>query len=145
MIAFITIAAFLRLMLFMIHDTFQVEKFLKLVNEPPDVKPQDSLQDVLQNTSTSNDVEKQENDGRSQMTLDFQNCGLLPSNSSSYKAESISLEEKGKDKMTITTSDCNLQESGPGGQEEECPSGRQLVPLDIPDYLQIETEGARKF
>ncbi|XP_077208505.1 trimethylguanosine synthase [Paroedura picta] len=119
----------------------KVEKFLKQVNEPMEVKSQDSLQDVLHNTSTSSDLEEQESDGGSQTALDFQNCGLLPSSSASCKAES--LEEKSSEKGVLATSGCNSQESGPGEQEEECPSGRQLVPMDIPDYLQVETEGEK--
>ncbi|KAL8182123.1 UNVERIFIED_CONTAM: hypothetical protein K2H54_044446 [Gekko kuhli] len=123
----------------------KVEKFLKQVNDPVEVKSQDSsLQDVLHNTSTSSDLEEQESDDSSQMTLDFQNCGLLPSSSASCKTECLSPEEKGKEKVVISAGDCNSQESGPGEQEgEECPLGRQLVPLDIPDYLQVETEGEK--
>ncbi|XP_060099737.1 trimethylguanosine synthase [Heteronotia binoei] len=122
----------------------KVEKFLKQVNELKEVKSQDSLQDVLHNTSTSSDLEEQESDGDSQTTLDFQNCGLLPSSSASCKAESLTVEKKGREKVAIATGDCNLQESGPGEQGgEEFPLGRQLVSMDIPDYLQEETEGEK--
>nr|XP_056710190.1 trimethylguanosine synthase [Euleptes europaea] len=121
----------------------KVEKFLKQVNEPMEEKFQDSLsQDVVHHTSTSSDLEEQESDGGSQTTLGFQNSDLLPSSSASCKAERLSLEEKGKEKVVIAAGDCNSHESGPG-EGGECPLGRQLVPLDIPDYLQVETEGEK--
>ncbi|XP_054841231.1 trimethylguanosine synthase [Eublepharis macularius] len=120
----------------------KVEKFFKQVNdEPEEDKSQDSLpQDGVHHTSTSSDLEEQESDGGSETTLDFQNCGLVPSSSASCKVERFNLEERGKDKLVIAENDCNSQESEPG-KGGECPLGRQLIPLDIPEYLQIETEG----
>ncbi|XP_048363938.1 trimethylguanosine synthase isoform X2 [Sphaerodactylus townsendi] len=118
----------------------KVEKFLKQVNEPLEEKFQDSLlQDVVHHSSTRSDLEEQENDDRSPATLSFQNSALLPSGSASCKAERLIIEEQGKEKEVIAAGDCNSQES----ETEECPLGRQLVPLDIPDYLQVETEGER--
>ncbi|XP_053101931.1 trimethylguanosine synthase isoform X2 [Hemicordylus capensis] len=117
----------------------KVEKFLKQVNEPVEETAHDlSFQDKVGHTSTSSGSEEQENDYGTQNNLNLQNCALLSTSSVSCEVKRNSLEKQCEEMVMIAASVCNSQEAEPG---EECSLGRQLVPLDIPDYLQMETEG----
>lgn len=73
-------------------------------------------------TFTSSDSDEQENTSHSQKNLSLQNCDLLYPSPDTHKIESI---EKSKEKLI---------------EGEEAPLGRKLIPLNIPDYLQMETE-----
>lgn len=109
---------------------------MKQVNESEQEVSQDyPSQHKVHPTSANNDSKEHENDAGSQNNLNLQNCGLL--SIGTHTVERNSFEKKCKE---IEASDCNSQEARLG--QEECPLGRQLIPLDIPDYLQMETEGA---
>ncbi|XP_026561981.1 trimethylguanosine synthase isoform X1 [Pseudonaja textilis] len=97
----------------------KVQKFLQKANE--DVKI--GSEGRLYHTSTSSDSDEEENASHSKKNLSLQNCDLLYPSSDIQELDSI--EEKGKEKLI----------------GEEVPLGRELIPLDIPDYLQMETEG----
>ncbi|XP_070798381.1 trimethylguanosine synthase [Pituophis catenifer annectens] len=99
----------------------KVQKFLQKANE--DVKI--GSEGRIYHTSTSSDSDEQENASHSQKNLSLQNCDLLYPSSDTHECDSI--EEKGKEKLI--------------GEGEEAPLGRELIPMDIPDYLQMETEG----
>ncbi|XP_063155393.1 trimethylguanosine synthase [Candoia aspera] len=99
----------------------KVQKFLQKVNE--DVKI--GAEDRVYHTSTSSDSDEQEKGSHSEKNLSLQNRDLLYPSSDTHKLESI--EEKGKEKLIV--------------EGEEAPLGRELIPLNIPDYLQMETEG----
>ncbi|ETE64945.1 Trimethylguanosine synthase, partial [Ophiophagus hannah] len=98
----------------------KVQKFLQKANE--DVKI--GSEGRVYHTSTSSDSDEQENAFHSKKNLSLQNCDLLYPSSDTQELHSI--EEKGKEKLI--------------GEGEEVPLGRELIPLDIPDYLQMETE-----
>ncbi|KAL7984296.1 hypothetical protein Chor_002866 [Crotalus horridus] len=96
----------------------KVQKFLKKANE--DVKI--GSESRVYHTFTSSDSDEQENTSHSEKNLSLQNCDLLYPSPDSHKIESI---EKSKEKLI---------------EGEEAPLGRKLIPLNIPDYLQMETE-----
>uniref|UniRef100_A0A8C6YCQ3 Trimethylguanosine synthase n=1 Tax=Naja naja TaxID=35670 RepID=A0A8C6YCQ3_NAJNA len=99
----------------------KVQKFLQKANEDVKIGPEGRVY----HTSTSSDSDEQENASHSKKNLSLQNCDLLYPSSDTQELDSI--EEKGKKKLI--------------GEGEEVPLGRELIPLDIPDYLQMETEG----
>ncbi|KAM3838727.1 trimethylguanosine synthase isoform 1-T1 [Vipera latastei] len=96
----------------------KVQKFLQKANE--DVKI--GSESRVYHTFTSSDSDEQENASHSQKNLSLQNCDLLYPSPDTHKLESI---EKSKEKLI---------------EGEEAPLGRKLIPLNIPDYLQMETE-----
>ncbi|XP_074134611.1 trimethylguanosine synthase isoform X3 [Sminthopsis crassicaudata] len=105
----------------------KVEKFLKWVNEPVEEIPSQDPQDDAQETGTSSDSEEQE---RSVKKYDdpFEISNLEPEKCDVFSSNNEFEMEKNKDdnRTTIT--------------EQKCVSERQLVTLDIPDYLQVETD-----
>ncbi|XP_020668629.3 trimethylguanosine synthase [Pogona vitticeps] len=111
----------------------KVESFLKEVEED------ETSEDKIHHISTNSDSEDEENATSSQNNLDFQNSDVISQGSDFCKLRRNSLENKGKETLAVAGSNCNFQKPDEG--REECPSGRELVPLDIPDYLQMETEG----
>ncbi|XP_042321283.1 trimethylguanosine synthase [Sceloporus undulatus] len=112
----------------------KVESFLKQVNEPME----ETSENKLIHASTSSDSEEQENDTGSQNNSNIQNCDLLLPGSNSSRIKKNSIEKK---KLVIAASNCNSQVPEDEMRTEVCPLERELVPLDIPDYLQMETEG----
>ncbi|KAJ6664030.1 hypothetical protein lerEdw1_008984 [Lerista edwardsae] len=115
----------------------KVEKFLKQVNESEQAVSQDfPSQHKVHPTSANSDSKEHEPEAGSQNNLNLQNCDVL--SIGTHTVERNSFEKKCKEMATIEASDCNSQEAGLG--QEECPLGRQLIPMDIPDYLQMETE-----
>ncbi|XP_066480358.1 trimethylguanosine synthase isoform X2 [Tiliqua scincoides] len=116
----------------------KVEKFLKQVTESKEEVFQDlPAQRKVLHTSISNDSKEHENDVGSQNNLTLQNSDLL--SIGIHKVERNTFEKKCKEKVVMEGSHCNSQEAELG--QEECPLGRQLIPMDIPDYLQMETKG----
>nr|XP_060631317.1 trimethylguanosine synthase [Anolis sagrei ordinatus] len=115
----------------------KVERFLKQVNEPLE----ETSQDQTIHASSSSDSEEQENALCSQNNPDVQNCELLLPDSNSTRHRRNSIEEG---KLIIAARDCNSEVPVEEVEKETCPLGRELVPLDIPDYLQMETEGEVK-
>ncbi|XP_044280020.1 trimethylguanosine synthase isoform X4 [Varanus komodoensis] len=114
----------------------KVEKFLEEVNKLTEESSQVSVH------HTSSDLEEEEDHADSQNNLNLQNNDCLSPESDSGKLERKSIKKSGKEKVVITASDYNTQDpSEEAGRQEECPLGRELVALDIPDYLQMETEG----
>ncbi|XP_062986812.1 trimethylguanosine synthase [Elgaria multicarinata webbii] len=114
----------------------KVERFLKQVNEPVEEGSQ------VDEHHTSSDSEEQENAAGSRDNLHLQSCDLSFPSSDSCKLKRIGFKENDKEKLAVAISDCNSQEPGEEARRsEECPLERELVALDIPDYLQMETEG----
>ncbi|XP_053915712.1 trimethylguanosine synthase isoform X2 [Cuculus canorus] len=115
----------------------KVEKFLKQVNKPEEEATSHSAspQGKAEASSRSSDSEDQESATATQTaTLNAENQNPPPSSSvASCETEGNNLEEEVQDVAASST-----DEQGVGGQEHGC--GRQLVSLDIPDYLQPETE-----
>ncbi|KAM9102198.1 trimethylguanosine synthase isoform X1 [Sarcophilus harrisii] len=105
----------------------KVEKFLKWVNEPVEGIPSQDPQDDAQETCTSSDSEEQE---RSVKKYDdpFEISNLEPEKRDVFSSNNEFEMEKNKDDNKITVT------------EQKCVSERQLVTLDIPDYLQVETD-----
>uniref|UniRef100_A0A452IGA6 Trimethylguanosine synthase n=1 Tax=Gopherus agassizii TaxID=38772 RepID=A0A452IGA6_9SAUR len=116
----------------------KVEKFLKQVSEPvEEAMSQESFaQDKVQDSSISSDSEEQESSQSSNLSAKKHD---LPSSSIvSYELETNNLEEKKKEDAAASGS--LSQSSG----RQDCHSGRQLIALDIPDYLQVETESVNQ-
>ncbi|XP_070603872.1 trimethylguanosine synthase [Erythrolamprus reginae] len=102
----------------------KVQKFLQKANE--DVKIGSEGRVYLKvESSSSSDSDKKENASQLQKNLSLQNCDLLYPSSDTHELDSI--EEKSKEKLI--------------GEGEKASLGRELICLDIPDYLQMETEG----
>ncbi|CAM5090075.1 unnamed protein product [Eretmochelys imbricata] len=112
----------------------KVEKFLRQVSEPvEETMSQESFaQDKVQGSSTSSDSEEQESSQSNNFSA--KKHDPLSSRIVSYELGTNNLEEEEKEDATASGS--ISQSSG----RQECHSGRQLVALDIPDYLQVETE-----
>ncbi|XP_068956047.1 trimethylguanosine synthase [Petaurus breviceps papuanus] len=106
----------------------KVEKFLRWVNEPVEEIPSQDPQDDAQDTCTSSDSEEQE---RSVKKCDdsFDISNLEPEKYDAFSSTNEFEMEKNKEdnKTTIT-------------EEQKRVPERQLVTLDIPDYLQVETD-----
>ncbi|XP_060133788.1 trimethylguanosine synthase isoform X1 [Zootoca vivipara] len=116
----------------------KVESFLKQVNEAAE----EMSQDRVHPPSSSSDSEEQENVAGSQNNLDSPQSDLPFSSSDSGKRGGNSTEERGEENLVVATSDWKFQEpKEEAGREDAHPSGRELVPMDIPNYLQVETEG----
>lgn len=112
---------------------------MKQVNESEEEISQDlPSQNKVYDASASIDSKEQENDADSQNNLILQKSDLSIGN---HKGEISTFEKKCKE--IIAASHCNSQEAELG--QEECPLGRQLIPMDIPDYLQMETKGTRQY
>ncbi|XP_074843272.1 trimethylguanosine synthase isoform X2 [Carettochelys insculpta] len=110
----------------------KAENFLKQVNAPGEEPMSQESQDKVHASSSSSDSEQEESSRNS--NLSAKKHDLISSNIVTNELGTHFLEEKGKEDATVSGS--TSQNSG--GQE--CHSGRQLVALDIPDYLQVETE-----
>nr|XP_003224359.1 PREDICTED: trimethylguanosine synthase [Anolis carolinensis] len=115
----------------------KVERFLKQVNEPQE----ETSQDKTVHASTSSDSEEQENSVCSQNNPDVQNYELVLPDSNSSRHKGNSIEEE---KLIIAARDCNSEVPVEEVEKEPCSLGRELLPLDIPDYLQMKTEGEVK-
>ncbi|XP_074058530.1 trimethylguanosine synthase [Macrotis lagotis] len=104
----------------------KVEKFLKWVNEPMEEiqDPQDDAQD----TCSSSDSDEPE---RSVKNCDghFEISNLEPAKCDVFSSTNEFEIEKNKEDNKITVT-----------EEHKCVPERQLVTLDIPDYLQLETD-----
>ncbi|XP_061454974.1 trimethylguanosine synthase isoform X2 [Rhineura floridana] len=123
------------------NTLIKVEDFLKQVSEPVE----EVSEDQVHHTSSSSDSEEREEAAGSQNNLNFQNCDLLFPSPDSCKLGGSSSEEKGKENLVAATSDCNSQEPKEEAERgNTCHLGRKLVPIDIPDYLQVEMEGEIK-
>ncbi|XP_044522191.1 trimethylguanosine synthase isoform X1 [Gracilinanus agilis] len=105
----------------------KVEKFLKWVNEPVEEITSLDHRDDAQDTCTSSDSEEQE---RSVKKCDdpFEISNLEPEKCDAISSTSESEIKKNKDNKTTIS------------EEQKCVPERQLVTLDIPDYLQVETD-----
>ncbi|XP_075776797.1 trimethylguanosine synthase isoform X2 [Pelodiscus sinensis] len=112
----------------------KVEKFLKQVSEPmlETMIPESFAQDKVLGSSTSSDSEQQESSQSNNLSV--KKHEPLSSSIFSRGLGINSFDEEEKEDATIGGS--TSQSSG----RQEYHSGRQLVALDIPDYLQIETE-----
>ncbi|XP_025936261.1 trimethylguanosine synthase isoform X1 [Apteryx rowi] len=113
----------------------KVEEFLKQVNKPvEEVASQKSIpQDKVEGSSTSSDSEDQE-------SVTAQNVKLNAENHKSQSSSVVTCElgmNNHEEKTEEATANC-CDSQGVGRQE--CDSGRELVCLDIPDYLRVETE-----
>ncbi|XP_072460714.1 trimethylguanosine synthase isoform X2 [Notamacropus eugenii] len=105
----------------------KVEKFLKWVNEPVEEIPSQDPLDDAQDTCTSSDSEEQE---RSVKKSDdpFEISNLEPEKCDAFSSvNEFEMEKDKEDNKTVT-------------EEQKCVPERQLVTLDIPDYLQVETD-----
>ncbi|XP_025069966.1 trimethylguanosine synthase isoform X1 [Alligator sinensis] len=113
----------------------KVEKFLKQASEPvEEMTSQASFpQDKLQGSSTSSDSEGQGSITSQKYHLNAKECDLLSSSIVSCEPEANSLEEEREE------ASANISNSQSLGKQE-CNSGRQIIALDIPDYLRVETE-----
>ncbi|XP_068788794.1 trimethylguanosine synthase isoform X4 [Struthio camelus] len=114
----------------------KVEEFLKQVNKPvEEVTPQKSVpQDKVEGSSTSSDSEDRES------VVTAQNVN---SNAKDHKPQSSSVVtcELAMNNLEEETKEATANGSvSQGVGKQECGSGRQLVSLDIPDYLRVETE-----
>ncbi|XP_068022852.1 trimethylguanosine synthase isoform X2 [Melanerpes formicivorus] len=115
----------------------KVENFLKLVNklEEKTTSQTASPEDKAKASSSSSDSEDQESVTAAQtVTLNTQNQ-KPPSSSAVFTETGGSHLEEEAQTMAVSGSD---DEQGVGKQEKSC--GRQLLALDIPDYLRAETE-----
>lgn len=114
---------------------FQVEAFLKQVNEPAEemVYQKASPLGKVEESSTSSDSEDQESvtTARS-VRFSMETPELLPSSVVDGEPGTSKLEEA----MDATANSAGCQGKG----KPKYGSGRVLVPLDIPDYLQAEME-----
>lgn len=90
-------------------------------------------QDKLQGSSTSSDSEGQGSITSQKYHLNAKECDLLSSGIVSCELEANSLEEEREE------ASANISNSQSLGKQE-CNSGRQIIALDIPDYLRVETE-----
>ncbi|XP_072184572.1 trimethylguanosine synthase [Excalfactoria chinensis] len=114
----------------------KVEAFLKQVNEPVEeiMYQKASPLGKVEGSSTSSDSEDQESVATAQsVRFSMETSELLPSSVVGGEPGSSKLEEGAMDAVANSTG-CQ------GMEKPECGSGRVLVPLDIPDYLQAEIE-----
>ncbi|XP_065609341.1 trimethylguanosine synthase isoform X2 [Cyrtonyx montezumae] len=116
----------------------KVEAFLKQVSEPVEeaMSQKASPLSKVEESSTSSDSEDQESVVTAQsVRFSVETPELLPSSVAGGDPGTTELEEEAMDR-TANSSGCQ------GRGKPECGSGRVLVPLDIPDYLQPEVEDA---
>lgn len=113
-----------------------MERFLKEAEE------EEISEDKIHHASASSDSEDEENAPSSQ---NYWNSDVIPPGSDLCKFRRNSLEKQDKERLAVAASSCSFQKPDEGKESEEGPVGRELVPLDIPDYLQMETEGKRLF
>ncbi|XP_040401499.1 trimethylguanosine synthase isoform X2 [Cygnus olor] len=114
----------------------KVEEFLKQVNKPVEeaASQKASPQDKVEGSSTSSDSEDQESVTTTRsVRFNIQNPEPLPSSVGGGEPGTSKPEEEA---MVTTANGADCQGTG----KLECGSGRELVPLDIPDYLREETE-----
>uniref|UniRef100_A0A8B9ELL1 Trimethylguanosine synthase n=1 Tax=Anser cygnoides TaxID=8845 RepID=A0A8B9ELL1_ANSCY len=114
----------------------KVEEFLKQVNKPVEeaASQKASPQDKVEGSSTSSDSEDQESVTTTRsVRFNIQNPEPLPSSVGGDEPGTSKPEEEA---MVTTANGADCQGTG----KPECGSGRELVPLDIPDYLREETE-----
>ncbi|XP_067409866.1 trimethylguanosine synthase isoform X2 [Emydura macquarii macquarii] len=111
----------------------KVEEFLKQLSEPVEetVSQESFIQNKAQGSSTSSDSEEQESS-----PSNHQNAKKHDPLSSSTVSCELGTNKLEEEKEEAAASGSTSQSSG----KQECHSGRQLVALDIPDYLQVETE-----
>lgn len=120
----------------MILDNLQVEEFLKRVNTPGEegTSQPASLQGKAEALPASSDSEDQESVAAVQtVMLNTENKKPL-SSSAAFAEPGGSDDEEGAQDVAASGSDGQ----GAGRQEHGC--GRQLISLDIPDYLRAEAE-----
>lgn len=113
-----------------------MEEFLKRVNKPVEeaASQKASPQDKVEGSSTSSDSEDQESVTTTRsVRFNIQNPEPLPSSVGGGEPGTSKPEEEA---MVTTANGADCQGTG----KLECGSGRELVPLDIPDYLREETE-----
>ncbi|XP_021243232.1 trimethylguanosine synthase isoform X2 [Numida meleagris] len=114
----------------------KVEAFLKQVNEPVEeaMSQKASPLGKVEESSTSSDSEDQESVATAQsVRFSMETPKLLPASVVGGEPGTSKLEEEVMDATTKSTG-CQ------GRGKPKCGSGRVLVPLDIPDYLQAELE-----
>ncbi|KAM6103015.1 trimethylguanosine synthase isoform 2-T2 [Theristicus caerulescens] len=114
----------------------KVEEFLKQVNKPGEEATSQaaSPQGKAETLSASSDSEDQESITMTQTaTLNAENQ-KPPSSSVTLAEPGVRSLEEGAEEAAAGSSDGQ----GAGRQEQGC--GRQLISLDIPDYLRAETE-----
>ncbi|POI29484.1 hypothetical protein CIB84_006766 [Bambusicola thoracicus] len=114
----------------------KVEAFLKQVNESVEeaVYQKASPLSKVEESSTSSDSEDQESVATARsVRVSMETPELPPSSVAGSKPGMSKLEEEATDARANSTG-CQ------GRGKPECGSGRVLVPLDIPDYLQAEME-----
>ncbi|KAM6282253.1 trimethylguanosine synthase [Porphyrio hochstetteri] len=114
----------------------KVELFLKRVNKPGEEATSQTASppDKGEALSSSSDSEHQESASATETTTqNTENQKPPPSRAALAEPEGSDLEGEAQD-AAVSVSD----EQSAGRQEHGC--GRQLVSLDIPDYLQAETE-----
>lgn len=121
-----------------IHDIWQpqVEEFLKRVNKTGEEATSQtaSPQGKAEASPASSDSEDQEGVTAAQTaTLNAENQKPPSSSMAFTEPGGSNLEEEAQD-VAVSGSD------GPGAGRQEHGCGRQLVSLDIPDYLRAETE-----
>ncbi|XP_043819560.1 trimethylguanosine synthase [Dromiciops gliroides] len=109
----------------------KVEKFLKWVNEPVEQIPSQDPQDDAQDTCTSSDSEQEKSIKKCDDPFEISNQEPEKCDAFSSTNE-FEIEKKKEDNKTTVT------------EEQKCVPGRQLVTLDIPDYLQVETDAKKK-
>ncbi|XP_038622588.1 trimethylguanosine synthase [Tachyglossus aculeatus] len=114
----------------------KVEKFLKWVNEPAEerVSQESFHRDQEHDTCTSSDSDGQERavkkpESPQNTDVELEKTDLSPSTPACCEPE---MEEAKENNVSGVA------------EQQECAHGRQLVTLDIPDYLQVETEVERK-
>lgn len=115
---------------------FQVEAFLKQVNESVEeaMYQKASPLSKVEESSTSSDSEDQESVATARsVRVSMEAPELLPSSVVGGDPGTSKLEEEA---MNAAANSAGCQ----GRRKPECGSGRVLVPLDIPDYLQAEME-----
>ncbi|XP_062424202.1 trimethylguanosine synthase [Rhea pennata] len=113
----------------------KVEEFLKQVNKPvEEITSQNSIpEDKVEGSSTSSDFEDQESVTAQSVKSNDENHGPQSSSVLACELGMNNLQEEIKE-ATASGSDSQ------GVGRQECDSGRQLISLDIPDYLRVETE-----
>lgn len=114
----------------------QVEKFLKRVNKPGEEATSQTTcpQRKAEASSSSSDSEDQEGVTATQtVTLNAENQEPPSSSVVFTEPGGSNLEEEAQDAAASGS-------NGQAASKQEHGCGRQLVPLDIPDYLRAETE-----
>ncbi|KAM6349610.1 trimethylguanosine synthase [Podargus strigoides] len=116
----------------------KVEEFLKQLNKPGEEATSQTVppQGKAEASSASSDLEDQEGITAAQTgTLNADDKKPPPSSTASCEPGRSNLEEEAQH---VAASSCDGDGGGAGRQEPGC--GRQLLSLDIPDYLRAETE-----